>query len=153
MLGGPFGVAFQCFHSTRPSGAAASGALHIFQCRQERSLGPTTIYSPYWNNNQCLETNVWQPLELQRNKVKMNRTRSIKCLSETLLRSANFLRQHVNTRYWLQPTGKKQKYCIGKNKMLLHGVYRVCKEQSPDVRNCCAICLHKLPFLHHSSLS
>lgn len=44
------------------------------------------------------------------------------------------------------PLGK-EKYCIWQNKMLLHGVHRVYKEQSPDASNCCAICLYKLPFL------
>lgn len=65
MLGGSFGVASQWFRSgvTHSNSAVRSRSIrryHIFQCRQERSLGPDTISSPYGNNNQRLETNVSQ---------------------------------------------------------------------------------------------
>lgn len=49
MLGGSSGVAFQQFHSgvTHSNSAAASGALHISQGRQERSLGHDIVSTPY----------------------------------------------------------------------------------------------------------
>lgn len=50
---------------------------------------------------------------------------------------------------------EKVLHCQKKKKksMLLHGVYWICYKQPPDANYCCAICLQKLPFLYHSSLS
>lgn len=111
MLGGSFRVAFQSFHSnvTHINWAIRShmpGALHISQCRQERSLGPDTTSSPYWNNKQWLETNCCAVRTTE--EQSENEQDQINRLSETLLRGANFLRQHVNTCYWLQPTRKRK---------------------------------------------